>query len=40
MKRIWADGNIWLLTAAAVAAALWMAFDWTGMAAGQKALFR
>lgn len=38
MKEIWAKSNIYLLTLAGVAVAIWMALSWGSIAAGQKAI--
>lgn len=38
MKEIWAKSNIYLLTFAGGAVAVWMALSWGSIAAGQKAL--
>ena len=38
VKALWAKSNIYLLTAAGIAVALYMAFMWGDMPAGQKAL--
>ena len=38
MKGLWAKSNIWILTAAGVAVAAYMALAWDAMPAGQKAL--
>ena len=38
MKELWAKSNIWILTAAGVAVAIFMALNWETMPAGQKAL--
>ena len=38
MKWLWAKSNIWILTAAGVAVAAYMALAWDAMPAGQRAL--
>ena len=38
MKGLWAKSNIWILTAAGVAVAAYMALAWDAMPAGQRAL--
>ena len=38
MKELWAKSNIWILTAAGIAVAAYMALAWDAMPAGQRAL--
>ena len=38
MKGLWAKSNIWILTAAGIAVAAYMALAWDAMPAGQRAL--
>ena len=38
MKELWAKSNIWILTAAGVAVAVYMVLAWDAMPAGQRAL--